>query len=68
MRTITPMDDNFTRFLSYTDIANTPPELLEELFGIDAALSTLLPEINEEPDEEVIASLFEKIRKELKSH
>ena len=68
MRTKTPMDDNFTRFLSYTDIANTPPDLLEDLFGIDAALSALLPEVHEEPDDEVLISLFEKIRHEMDSH
>lgn len=68
MRSEMPMDDNFTRFLTYTDIANTPPDLLEELLSIDAALGTLLPEINEEPDDEVLASLFEKIRHELEAH
>ncbi len=68
MRTKTPMDDNFTRFLTYTDLANTPPELLEELLSIDAALSALLPEVHEEPCDEVVASLFDKIRQEIRSH
>lgn len=68
MRIRTPMDDNFTRFLTYTDLANTPPELLEELLGIDAALSALLPEVHEEPHDEVVASLFQKIRQEIRSH
>jgi hypothetical protein len=68
MRNETPMDDNFTRYLTYTDIANTPPELLEELLGIDSALSALLPEIHEEPRDEVVACLFDKIRHEMKSH
>lgn len=67
MRIETPMDDSFTRFLTYTDVANTPPELLEELLGIDAALSALLPEIHEEPRDEVVTDLFEKIRQELKT-
>ena len=68
MRIKTPMDDNFTRFLTYTDLANTPPELLEELLGIDAALSAVLPEVHEEPRDEVVASLFGKIRQEIRSH
>lgn len=63
MRTETPMDKNSTLLLSYFEITNTPSDLIADAFGIDAALSILLPDMDDVPSEEVIASLFEKIRK-----
>lgn len=63
MRTETPMDKNSTLLLSYFEITDTPSDLIADAFGIDAALSVLLPDMDDVPSEEVIASLFEKIRK-----
>ena len=63
MRTETPMDKNSTLLLSYFEITNTPSDLIADAFGIDAALSILLPDMDDVPSKEVIASLFEKIRK-----
>lgn len=63
MRTETPMDKNSTLLLSYFEITNTPSDLIADAFGIDAALIVLLPDMDDVPSEEVIASLFEKIRK-----
>lgn len=63
MRTETPMDKNSTLLLSYFEITNTPSDLIADAFGIDAALSVLLPDMDDVPSEEVIASLFDKIRK-----
>jgi hypothetical protein len=68
MRTITPMDNNFTLFLSYKEIINNPSDLIADAYGIDASLSVLLPEINEEPDDKVIAGLVEKISLDAKVH
>jgi hypothetical protein len=62
MRTKTPMDKNSTLLLSYFEITNTPSDLIADAFGIDAALGILLPDMDDEPSDEVIASLFEKIR------
>lgn len=63
MRTETPMDKNSTLLLSYFEITNTPSDLIADAFGIDAALSILLPDMDDVPSDEVITSLFEKIRK-----
>lgn len=63
MRTETPMDKNSTLLLSYFEITNTPSDLIADAFGIDAALSVLLPDMDDVPSDEVIASLFAKIRK-----
>jgi len=63
MRTETPMDKNSTLLLSYFEITNTPSDLIADAFGIDAALSVLLPDMDDVPSDEVIASLFKKIRK-----
>ncbi|MRR23133.1 hypothetical protein EG830_09160 [bacterium] len=57
------MDKNSTLLLSYFEITNTPSDLIADAFGIDAALSVLLPDMDDVPSDEVIASLFEKIRK-----
>ncbi|MEZ5020864.1 MAG: hypothetical protein EP313_04135 [Bacteroidetes bacterium] len=57
------MDKNSTLLLSYFEITNTPSDLIADAFGIDAALGILLPDMDDVPSEEVIASLFEKIRK-----
>ncbi len=64
MRTETPMDKNSTLLLSYFEITNTPSDLVADAFGIDNALSVLLPDMDDAPSDEVIASLFEKIRKD----
>ncbi len=64
MRTETPMDKNSTLLLSYCEITNTPSDLISDAFGIDNALSVLLPDMDDTPSDEVIASLFEKIRKD----
>ncbi len=63
MRTETPMDNNSTLLLSYFEITNTPSDLIADAFGIDAALSLLLPDMDDIPSDDVIASLFDKIRK-----
>ena len=57
------MDKNSTLLLSYFEITNTPSDLIADAFGIDAALSILLPDMDDVPSDEVIASLFKKIRK-----
>ena len=64
MRTETPMDKNSTLLLSYFEITNTPSDLIAHAFGIDAALSVLLPDMDDVPSDEMITSLFEKIRKD----
>jgi len=58
------MDKNSTLLLSYFEITNTPSDLVADAFGIDNALSVLLPDMDDAPSDEVIASLFEKIRKD----
>ena len=64
MRTQTPMDKNSTLLLSYFEITNTPSDLIADAFGIDAALAILIPDMDNEPSDEVIDSLFAKIRNE----
>ena len=64
MRTETPMDKNSTLLLSYFEVTNTPSDLIADAFGIDNALSILLPDMDDAPSDEVITSLFEKIRKD----
>ena len=64
MRTQKPMDKNSTLLLSFFEITNTPSDLIADAFGIDAALSVLIPDMEDEPSDEVIASLFAKIRKD----
>ncbi len=64
MRTETPMDKNSTLLLSYFEVTNTPSDLIADAFGIDNALSILLPDMDDAPSDEVIVSLFEKIRKD----
>ena len=68
MRTTTPMNNNSTLLLSYFEITNTPSDLIADAFGIDAALSVLLPELEGEPSDEVVARLFEKIRRDTEAH
>ena len=63
MRTQTPMDKNSTLLLSFFEITNTPSDLIADAFGIDAALSVLLPDIEDEPSDEVVTRLLEKIRR-----
>ena len=58
------MDKNSTLLLSYFEVTNTPSDLIADAFGIDNALSILLPDMDDAPSDEVIASLFEKIRKD----
>ena len=52
------MDKNSTLLLSYFEITNTPSDLVADAFGIDNALSVLLPDMDDAPSDEVIASLF----------
>lgn len=58
------MDKNSTLLLSFFEITNTPSDLIADAFGIDAALSILLPDMDDEPSEEVISGLFRKIRQD----
>ncbi len=58
------MDKNSTLLLSFFEITNTPSDLIADAFGIDAALSIILPDMDDEPSEEVISSLFRKIRQD----
>jgi hypothetical protein len=58
------MDKNSTLLLSYFEVTNTPSDLIADAFGIDNALSILLPDMDDAPSDEVIVSLFEKIRKD----
>jgi hypothetical protein len=58
------MNSNSTLLHSYFEITNTPSDLIADAFGIDAALSILLPEMEGEPSDEVVARLFEKIRRD----
>lgn len=64
MNRATPMDKNSTLLLSYFEVTNTPSDLIADAFGIDTALSILLPDMDDAPSDEVITSLFEKIRKD----
>ena len=64
MRTETPMDKNSTLLLSYFEVTNTPSDLIADAFGIDNALSILLPDMDDAPSDRVLESLFEKIRKD----
>ena len=66
MRTQTPMDKNSTLLLSYFEITNTPSDLIADAFGIDTALAILIPDMDNEPYDEVIERLFERIRNEAK--
>jgi hypothetical protein len=63
MRTQTPMDKNSTLLLSFFEITNTPSDLIADAFGIDAALNVLLPDMEDEPSDEVVTRLLEKIRR-----
>ncbi len=56
------MDKNSTLLLSYFEVTNTPSDLIADAFGIDTALSVLLPTMDDMPSDEVIESLFRKIR------
>jgi len=62
MRTKTPMDKNSTLLLSYFEVTNTPSDLIADAFGIDSALSVLLPDMEDQPSDDVVADLFKKIR------
>lgn len=68
MRTISPMDKNSTLLLSFFEITNTPSDLIADAFGIDTALSILLPDMEDMPSDEVVAGLFEKIRRDAQVH
>lgn len=68
MRTRTPMDKNSTLLLSYLEITNTPSDLIADAFGIDIALGILLPDMEDQPSDEVINRLFEKIKKDKTVH
>jgi hypothetical protein len=68
MRTRTPMDKNSTLLLSYLEITNTPSDLIADAFGMDIGLGILLPEMEDQPSDEVINRLFEKIRKDKTVH
>jgi len=57
------MDKNSTLLLSFFEITNTPSDLIADAFGIDAALSVLLPDIEDEPSDEVVNRLLKKIRR-----
>jgi len=63
MRTKTPMDKNSTLLLSYFEVTNTPSDLIADAFGIDSALSVLLPDMEDQPSDDVVADLFKKIRR-----
>ncbi len=64
MRRETPMDKNSTLLLSYFEVTNTPSDLIADAFGIDTALGILLPDMDDAPSDEVIESLFKKIKKD----
>lgn len=68
MRTTTPMDKNSTLLLSFFEITNTSSDLIADAFGIDTALSILLPDMEDMPSDEVVAGLFEKIRRDAQVH
>lgn len=68
MRPTPPMDKNSTLLLSYFEITNTPSDLIADAFGIDTALSILLPDMEDMPSDEVVAGLFEKIRRDAQVH
>jgi hypothetical protein len=63
MRTKTPMDKNSTLLLSYFEVTNTPSDLIADAFGIDSALSVLLPDMEDQPSDDVVTDLFKKIRR-----
>lgn len=62
------MDKNSTLLLSYLEITNTPSDLIADAFGIDVTLGILLPDMEDQPSDEVINRLFEKIRKDKNVH
>lgn len=71
MRNDVPMNKNSTPLLTYHDIQNLAPDLVSDAFGIDAALSAVLPpleDIVESPADKVLESLFEKINHDTKVH
>ncbi len=57
------MDKNSTLLLSYFEVTNTPSDLIADAFGIDSALSVLLPDMEDQPSDDVVADLFKKIRR-----
>ena len=63
------MNKNSTPLLSYCDFENFTTDLVSDAFGIDATLLSLLrapDDIIQDPSEEVLNSLFEKINHDTK--
>jgi hypothetical protein len=71
MRNNVPMNINSTPLLTYNDLQNLTTDLVSDAFGIDAALSAILPspeDTMESPSEKVLESLFDKINHNTKVH
>lgn len=61
MRTTTPMDNISTRLLSYSEIDTCTTDLVADAFMTDQELRTILPGLDLDPEDHVIAGLLEKI-------
>ncbi|MCU0378506.1 MAG: hypothetical protein MUC78_09635 [Bacteroidales bacterium] len=57
-----------TQLLSYSEIDTCTTDLVEDAFGIDHALKAMLPCLDLQPEEFVIAGLLEKIHHGTKVH
>ena len=65
------MERTFTPLLTYNDLQNYTGDIIADVFGIDEALSEMLPDMKDfadNPDEEVLAGLFKKISHSAKVH
>lgn len=68
MRTTTPMDNISTRLLSYSEIETCTNDLVADAFGIDHELNAILPGLDLQPEDHVIAGLLEKIHHGTRVH
>jgi len=65
------MKETFTPLLTFNDLRTYNTDLFSDAFGIDNELSTILPlreTVIDEPSDEVLAGLFERISHNAKVH
>ncbi|MCI0522509.1 MAG: hypothetical protein L0Y37_02540 [Bacteroidales bacterium] len=62
------MDNISTQLLSYSQIDTFTTDLVADAFGIDHELKAILPYPDLQPEENVIAGLFEKIHQATRVH
>jgi hypothetical protein len=68
MRTTMPMDNISTRLLSYSEIDTSTTDLVADAFMTDQELRAILPGLDLNPDDHVIAGLLEKIHQGTRVH